>query len=151
MKKELLMASALAGSLGLAGVAEAASMSLSGSHSVGVAGSDSDATADATKASTIQSFLSASVSETTDGGVKISSGFTIINEGTPSVNASGLTLTFTDGSKLDLVSAGNASGSHDIAPPAGGGEIGLAYSSANNAPGGIDFGGASDAVGFEYH
>jgi hypothetical protein len=151
MKKELLMASALAGSLGLAGVAEAASMSLSGSHSVGIAGSDSDATADATKASTIQSFLSASVSETTDAGVKISSGFTIINEGSPSVNASGLTLTFTDGSSLDLVSAGNASGSHDIAPPAGGGETGITYSSANNAPGGIDFVGASDGVGFEYH
>jgi len=151
MKKELLMASALAGSLGLAGVAEAASMSLSGSHSVGIAGSDSDATADATKASTIQSFLSASISETTDAGVKISSGFTIINEGSPSVNPSGLTLTFTDGSKLDLVSAGNASGSHDIAPPSGGGETGITYSSANNAPGGIDFVGSSDGVGFEYH
>jgi len=151
MKKELLMASALAGSLGLAGVAEAASMSLSGSHSVGIAGSDSDATSDATKASTIQSFLSASISETTDAGVKISSGFTIINEGSPSVNASGLTLTFTDGSKLDLVSAGNASGSHDIAPPSGGGETGITYSSANNAPGGIDFVGSSDGVGFEYH
>jgi len=151
MKKELLLASALAGSLGLAGVAEAASMSLSGSHSVGVAGSDSDTTDAAVKASTIQSFLSASISETTDAGVKISSGFTIINEGTPSVNASGLTLTFTDGSALDLVGAGNASDSHDIAPPAGGGETGLTYTSANNAPGGIDFGGASDAVGFEYH
>jgi hypothetical protein len=126
-------------------------MSLSGSHSVGVAGSDSDGTTDATKASTIQSFLSASVSETTDGGVKISSGFTIINEGSPSVNASGLTLTFTDGSKLDLVNAGNAADSHDIAPPSGGGETGLTYSSANNAPGGIDFTGASDGVGFEYH
>jgi len=151
MKKELLLASALAGSLGLAGVAEAASMSLSGSHSVGVAGSDSDGTAAAVKSSNTQSFLSASVSETTDGGVKISSGFTIINEGSPSVNPSGLTLTFTDGSKLDLVSAGNASGSHDIAPPAGGGETGLTYSSANNAPGGIDFVGSSDGVGFEYH
>jgi len=151
MKKELLLASALAGSLGLAGVAEGASMSLSGSHLVGVAGSDSDASANAVKASTIQTELDASVSETTDGGIKISSGFTIINEGSPSNNPSGLTLTFTDGSSLDLISAGNASDSHDIAPPAGGGETGIAYSSANNAPGGIDFGGASDAVGFEYH
>jgi len=151
MKKELLLASALVGSVGLAGVAQGASYSLSGSHSVGVVGSDSDATATGVKAADTQSFLSASVSETTDGGIKISSGFTIINEGSPSVNASGLTLTFTDGSKLDLVSAGNASGSHDIAPPAGGGETGLAYSSANNAPGGIDFVGSSDGVGFEYH
>ena len=151
MKKELLLASALVGSVGLAGVAEAASYSLSGSHSVGVAGSDSDGTTAAVKSSNTQSFLSASVSETTDGGVKISSVFTIINEGSPSVNPSGLTLTFTDGSKLDLVNAGNASGSHDVAPPSGGGETGLTYSSANNAPGGIDFVTASDGVGFEYH
>jgi hypothetical protein len=142
MKKELLIASALVGSVGLAGVAQAASMSLSGNHRVGVAGSDSDGTATATKASSFQSSLSASVSETTDSGMKISSGFTILNEGgAPSNNASGLTLTFTDGSSLDLIKAGNASGSHDIAPPAGGGETGIAYSSTNAAPGGIDFAG----------
>ena len=151
MKKELLIASALVGSVGLAGVAEAASMSLSGNHRVGVAGSDSNATADAVKASSIQSSLAASVSETTDGGIKISSGFTFINEGGSAVNASGLTLTFTDGSSLDLVKAGNASGSHDIAPPSGGGELGITYLSANSAPGGVDFATASDGVGFEYH
>jgi hypothetical protein len=71
MKKELLIASALVGSVGLAGVAEAASMSFSGHHRVGVAGSDSNATADAVKASSIQSFLAVSVSETTDSGIKI--------------------------------------------------------------------------------
>jgi hypothetical protein len=151
MKKELLIASALVGSVGLAGVAEAASMSLSGNHRVGVAGSDSNATATAIKAGSIQSSLAASVSETTDGGIKISSGFTFINEGASAVNASGLTLTFTDGAVLDLVSAGNASGSHDIAPPNGGGEVGITYTSANSAPGGIDFVGSADQVGFEYH
>jgi hypothetical protein len=152
MKKELLIASALVGSLGLAGVAEAASMSLSGHHRVGVAGSDSDATATGVKAGSIQSGLSGSVSETTDSGIKISSGFTILNESTtPSNNPSGLTLTFTDGSKLDLVKAGNAAGSHDIAPPAGAVEGALGYSSSNNAPGGIDFVGTADQVGFEYH
>ena len=152
MKKELLIASALVGSVGLAGVAEAASMSFSGHHRVGVAGSDSNAVAAATKASSIQSFLAVSVSETTDSGIKISSGFQVLNEGgAPSNNASGLTLTFTDGSKLDLVKAGNASGSHDIAPPSGGGEVGIAYSSSNSAPGGIDFVGSADEVGFEYH
>ena len=151
MKKELLIASALVGSVGLAGVAEAASMSFSGNHRVGVAGSDSNATAAATKASSIQSSLAVSVSETTDGGIKISSGFTFINEGASAVNASGLTLTFTDGSKLDLINAGNASGSHDIAPPNGGGEVGISYTSINAAPGGIDFVGSSDGVGFEYH
>ena len=105
MKKELLIASALVGSVGLAGVAEAASMSFSGSHRVGVSGTDSNATAAATKASNIQSNLSVSVSETTDGGIKISSGFQILNEGTYANNSSGLTLTFTDGSSLDLVKA----------------------------------------------
>jgi len=151
MKKELLVASALVGSVGLAGVAEAASMSFSGHHRVGVAGSDSDGTATGTKAGSIQSSLAVSVSETTDSGMKISSGFTFVNEGTHANNASGLTLTFTDGSSLDLISAGNASGSHDIAPPAGAVEAALGYSSVNAAPGGIDFGSASDAVGFEYH
>jgi len=151
MKKELLIASALVGSVGLAGVAEAASYTMSGNHRVGIKGSDSDGTAAAVKAGDLQSSLAISVSETTDSGMKISSGFTFVNEGTHANNASGLTLTFTDGSKLDLISAGNASGSHDIAPPAGGGEVGLTYSSVNAAPGGIDFVGSSDAVGFEYH
>jgi len=152
MKKELLIASALVGSVGLAGVAEAASMSFSGNHRVGVAGSDSNASDAAVKASSIQSSLAISVSETTDSGIKISSGFQVLNEGgSPSNNSSGLTLTFTDGSSLDLVKAGNASGSHDIAPPNGGGEVGIAYSSSNSAPGGIDFVGSADEVGFEYH
>ena len=151
MKKELLIASALVGSVGLAGVAEAASMSFSGHQRVGVAGSDSNATATAVKAGSIQSNLAVSVSETTDSGIKISSGFTLLNESTSAANSSGLTLTFTDGSKLDLIKAGNASGSHDIAPPSGGGELGIAYTSANSAPGGIDFVGSSDEVGFEYH
>jgi predicted porin len=153
MKKELLIATALVGSVGLAGVAEAASMSLSGSQKIGIAGTDSDGTATAAKASLIQSNLSGSISETTDSGIKLSTGFTILNEstGAASNNASGLTLTFTDGSSLDLISGGNASGSHDVAPPAGGLEGALAYSSVNNAPGGIDFVGSSDGVGFEYH
>ena len=151
MKKELLIASALVGSVGLAGVAEAASYSFSGNHRVGVAGSDSNASDAAVKAGSIQSSLAVSVSETTDSGIKISSGFTFLNEGGHATNASGLTLTFTDGSKLDLVGAGNASGSHDIAPPSGGGELGISYLSDNAAPGGIDFATSSDGVGFEYH
>lgn len=151
MKKELLIASALVGSVGLAGIAEAASYTMSGYHRVGVAGSDSNATDTAVKASSIQSFLSIAVSETTDSGIKISSGFTFLNEGGHTTNPSGLTLTFTDGSKLDLVAAGNASGSHDVAPPNGGGEVGITYTTINSAPNGIDFVGASDAVGFEYH
>jgi hypothetical protein len=151
MKKELLIASALVGSVGLAGVAEAASMSWSGHQRVGVAGSDSNESAAATKAGSLQSHLAVSVSETTDSGIKISSGFTLLDESVSAANSSGLTLTFTDGSKLDLVKAGNASKSHDIAPPNGGGEVGITYTSANSAPGGIDFVGSTDQVGFEYH
>ena len=90
MKKELLIASALVGSVGLAGVAEAASMSFSGNHRVGVAGSDSNASDAAVKSSSIQSSLAISVSETTDSGIKISSGFQVLNEGgSPSNNSSG--------------------------------------------------------------
>jgi hypothetical protein len=105
MKKELLIASALVGSVGLAGIAEAGSMSLSGHQRIGITGSDSDATTSAVKAGDIKTALSGSVSETTDSGIKLSTGFTILNESTGSAsnNASGLTLTFTDGSKLDLI------------------------------------------------
>ena len=42
MKKELLIASALVGSLGLAGVAEAASATMSGHNRVGIKGTDAD-------------------------------------------------------------------------------------------------------------
>jgi hypothetical protein len=152
MKKELLIASALVGSVGLAGVAEAASMSMSGSHKVGVKGLDLDSvTSTSTQTADQQSNFSISVSETTDSGIKISTGFTMINEGASSVNPDGLTLTFTDGSSLDLVEAGNASDSHDVAIPSAAGEFSVPVSSLIAAPGGIDFGGASDAVGFEFH
>ena len=61
MKKELLIASALAGSVGLAGVAEAASMSLSGHQRIGIVGSDSDGTATGVKAGDIKTALSLSL------------------------------------------------------------------------------------------
>jgi hypothetical protein len=153
MKKELLIASALVGSVGLAGVAEAASMTMSGSHKVGMKGLSLDSvTTSDTKDADQQSNFSISVSETTDSGISISTGFVIINEGASSVNPSGLSLSFTDGSSLDLIEAGNASDSHDVAIPSASGELGaLPVSSLIAAPGGIDFGGASDAVGFEWH
>jgi len=153
MKKELLIASALVGSVGLAGVAEAASMTMSGSHKVGMKGLSLDSvTTSDTKDADQQSNFSISVSETTDSGISISTGFVIINEGASSVNPSGLSLSFTDGSSLDLIEAGNASDSHDVSIPSASGELGaLPVSSLIAAPGGIDFGGASDAVGFEWH
>ena len=61
-----------------------------------------------------------------------------------------MTLTFTDGSVLDLVSAGNASDSHDVAIPASAGEEGITIAAPNGAPGGIDFASGGDAVGFEW-
>ena len=76
MKKELLIASALVGSLGLAGVAEAASATMSGHNRVGVVGKDADSSTNgSTNASSRQSTFSVSLSETTDGGIGISTGF----------------------------------------------------------------------------
>ena len=56
------------------------------------------------------SSFSVSISETTDSGIKISTGFDLTDESDGATDPSGLTLTFTDGSKLDLIEAGNAIG-----------------------------------------
>jgi hypothetical protein len=153
MKKELLLASALVGSLGLASTAQAVTMSWSGSHEVGVTGSSPDGTGIDSKArSGGGSGLAISLSETTDGGMTIASGFSIYNESSALSNSNaGLTLTFTDGSKLDLVGAGNASDSHDVAIPASAGSEGITIATTSGAPGGIDFAEGGDAVGFEWH
>jgi hypothetical protein len=152
MKKELLLASALVGSLGLAGTAQAVEMSWSGSHEVGVEGESPDgAGTDSTARSGGGTGLAISLSETTDGGMTIASGFSIYNETSALSNSNaGLTLTFTDGSALDLVSAGNASDSHDVAIPASAGSEGITVAATNGAPGGIDFASGGDAVGFEW-
>ena len=154
MKKELLLATALAGSLGLAGTANAVTMSMSGHHEVGIEGESPDGTGvDSTARSGGGSGFAISLSETTDGGIGISSGFSLMNESTGFSNSnSGLTLTFTDGSKMDLVGAGNASDSHDVAIPASAGSEAIAYTATNSAPGGIDgLATGGDAVGFEWH
>jgi len=153
MKKELLLASALVGSLGLASTAQAVTMSWSGNHEVGIEGESPDGTGvDSTARSGGAQGLAISLSETTDGGVVISSGFSIFNESAAMSNSNaGLTLTFTDGSVLDLVSAGNASDSHDVAIPASAGSEGITVATTNGAPGGIDFASGGDAVGFEWH
>ena len=152
MKKELLLASALVGSLGLASTAQAVTMSWSGSHEVGVEGESPDgAGVDSTARSGGGQGLAISLSETTDGGITIASGFSLMNETTGHSNSNaGLTLTFTDGSALDLVSAGNASDSHDVAIPASAGSEGITVATTNGAPGGIDFASGGDAVGFEW-
>jgi len=151
MKKELLAATALVSTMVGASVAQAATASFSGSVKNGVKGVDTDGTADGTFAAVNKENLSFSVSETTDSGIKISTGFTVVNEGGTSQNASGLTLTFTDGSVLDLVKAGNAYKSKLASVPAAGGEQGVSGTTNNHAPTGLAFANASSNVGFEWH
>jgi len=148
MKKELLLASALVGSLGLAGVAEAASATMSGHQRVGVVGKELDtSTNGASNAASRQSAFSVSISETTDSGIGISTGFDLAEE-TSALDPSGLTLTFTSGAKLDLIEAGNSATTHVASIPSGSGEMAVAGDTDTNAPSTITFADAGDAVGF---
>lgn len=153
MKKELLVASALVSTLGMAGIAEAASATFSGHQKVGVTGQDLDSASTNTKAENQQSTFGVSISETTDGGIKIATGFDLAEESGSSatVDPQGITLTFTDGSKLDLIEAGTAVGSHVATVPGAGGEQGITATTANNAPSSLTSGSSSDGVGFEWH
>ena len=151
MKKELLIASALVGSLGLAGVAEAASATMSGHNRVGVVGKDADnATNGSTNASSRQSTFSVSLSETTDGGIGISTGFDLSEEA-QTLDQSGITLTFTSGAKLDLIEAGNAANTHLASVPGASGEMGISAATDTNAPTTLTFASGGDNVGFEFH
>ena len=151
MKKELLIASALVGSLGLAGVAEAASATMSGHNRVGIKGTDADnATNGSTNASSRQSTFSVSLSETTDGGIGISTGFDLSEE-TQTLDQSGITLTFTSGAKLDLIEAGNAANTHIATVPGASGEMGISAATDTNAPTTLTFASGGDNVGFEFH
>jgi len=151
MKKELLAATALVTTMVGASVAQAATASWSGHARSGVKGVDTDGTADGTFGASQQNGLSFSASETTDSGIKISTGFTVVNESTNSNNVSGLTLTFTDGSSLDLIKAGNAYKSKLASVPAASGEQGVTGTTSNHAPTGLGFANASSNVGFEWH
>jgi len=151
MKKELLIASALVGSLGLAGVAEAASASMSGHNRVGVKGTDADnATNGSTNAESRQSTFSVSLSETTDGGIGISTGFDLSEEA-QTLDQSGITLTFTSGAKLDLIEAGNSASTHLASVPGASGEMGISAATDTNAPTTLTFASGGDNVGFEFH
>jgi hypothetical protein len=151
MKKELLVASALVTSLGMAGVAEAASATFSGHTRAGVKGSDTAATTDATYAAVQSSSFSVSLAETLDSGIKVSTGFDLTDENDGSTDNSGLTFTFVDGSKLDIIEAGNSYSTHLATVPSASGEQGVTGTTANSAPTGLDFANTSDAVGFEWH
>ena len=154
MKKELLMGTALVSTLGAASVAEAVTATMSGNHQTGVhfqspnSGSDS-------RAQINDNNFTVSLSETTDGGMTISSSFMLVNEasngGGNGDGDAGFSLAFSDGSKLDILNAGNASGSHDISIPGSAGAEGITTATTNNAPTGMDFMTASTVYGVEYH
>ena len=150
MKKELLIASALVSTMGVAGIAEAGSATMSGHNRVGLLGKNLDSSTTDTVSMSRQSTFSVSISETTDSGIAVSTGFDLAEEN-GGLDSSGITLTFTDGSKLDLFEAGSASGSHDVTIPGAAGEQGIAASTTSSAPTAITMGGGSDTVGFEYH
>jgi hypothetical protein len=123
---------------------------MSGNTKVGVIGKSSDdSSTDTTDSSQLTNFT-VSISETTDSGVKISTGFDMAEEGSAN-DPKGLTLTFTDGSSLALIEAGNASSGHAIAVPGGAMEAGISGTSSSNAPTGISFASGGNAVGFKYN
>ena len=152
MKKELLMATALVSTLGAASVAQAVTATMSGSMKIG-AEFDSPESGVSTQNVIDLSNFSVSLSETTDGGTTLSSSFGVIDEGTSDIgdDDNSLKLTFTDGSALELLNAGNALGTHDIAVPSGAGEQGVAGTTVNSAPTDLDFMAGSTALGVEWH
>jgi len=111
---------------------------------------DDGAAADAIISQDTTSDFSVSLSETTDGGVGIASSFMLANENA-GLHTAGLTLTFTDGSKLDVINGGNAAKSHDVSIPGSAGSPGVTVTSTNNAQTGLDFFGEATAIGVEWH
>ena len=151
MKKELLMGTALVSTLGAASVAEAVTATMSGNHQTGMEFDSPNGGTD-TNAQVNDNNFTVSLSETTDGGMTISSSFKLMDEnGSAGDLDAGFTLAFTDGSKLDVLNAGNASGSHAISVPGSAGAEGVTTASANQAQTGLDFATASTAFGVEYH
>ena len=61
------------------------------------------------------------------------------------------TMTFDPRWEMDLINAGNASGSHDISVPGSAGAEGVATTSTNNASTGLDVGATATVFGVEYH
>jgi len=152
MKKELLMATALVSTLGAASVAQAVTATMSGSMKIGAEFDSPESGVDTQNVVDLSNF-SVSLSETTDGGTTISSSFGVIDEGASDIgdDDNSLKLTFTDGSALEVLNAGNALGTHDVAIPGASGEMGVAGTSTNSAPTGLDFAGPSTALGVEWH
>ena len=151
MKKELLIASALVSTLGAASVAQAVTATMAGSMKIGAEFDSPDSGVDTNNVKD-QSNFNISLSETTDAGTTISTSFEIVDEGAVDADDdNALKLTFTDGSALELLNAGNASGTHDISVPGSAGEEGVAGTSTNNAPTGLDFAAGTTVLGVEWH
>jgi hypothetical protein len=152
MKKELLMASALVSTLGVASVAQAVTATMAGSMKIGAEFESADDTAVDSNTVMDQSNFNVSLSETTDGGTTISTSFEIVDEGTVAADDdNALKLTFSDGSAIELLNAGSAAGTHAVAVPGASGEQGVGGTSTNNAPTGIDFSAPSTVLGVEWH
>ena len=118
MKKELLLASALVSTLGATSVAQAVTATMAGSMKVGVEFESPGGSSVDTNNVKDQSNFNISLSETTDAGTTISTSFEIVDEGTVSADDdNAIKLTFTDGSALELLNAGNAAGTHVVAVP----------------------------------
>jgi len=151
MKKELLIASALTASFGLANVAEAgANVSYSGSVTRGVTQDDVGGASAAGHTAVTTGELSFAIDQTTDSGIKWSTSLSVVDEGSPEGDPGGFTLTFTDGSTLDIIEAGSAFGGAIASIPAAGGSQGITNTSTNNAPGDLDWADSNDAVGFDW-
>ena len=150
MKKELLMGTALVSTLGAASVAEAVTATMSGNHQTGIEFDSPTGGVDTNSQNNDNNFT-VSLSETTDGGMTISSSFKVMDENTKEDYDAGFTLAFTDGSKLDVLNAGNAAGSHAVSIPGSAGAEGVTVTTSNSASTGLDFMTGSTALGIEYH
>ena len=146
------MGTALVSTLGAASVAEAVTATMSGNHQTGIEFDSPSGSAD-TNAQINDNNFTVSLSETTDGGMTISSSFMLMNEsgGGSSDEDAGFTLAFTDGSKLDVLNAGNASGTHDISVPGSAGAESVTTATTNAAETGLDFATGASKQGIEYH
>jgi hypothetical protein len=146
------MATALVSTLGATSVAQAVTATMSGSMKIGAEFDSPDSGVDTQNVIDLSNF-SVSLSETTDAGTTISSSFGVIDEGASDIgdDDNSLKLTFTDGSALEVLNAGNALGTHDIAVPSGAGEMGVAGATANRTPMDLDFMAGSTALGVEWH
>ena len=143
------MGTALVSTLGAASVAEAVTATMSGNHQTGIE-FDSPTSGTDTNAQKNDNNFTVSLSETTDGGMTISSSFKVMDENTKEDYDAGFTLAFTDGSKLDLLML-VPSGSHAVSVPSSAGAEGVAVTTSNSASTGLDFMTASTALGLEYH